>query len=265
MQQKYKWGQNPYYYLAGKYGIHPTYIQEMIATQYNESEMVVAIDQLRKSGGKRYNVDLVRSEFQKPIKLKNGKWAPLKSMRNREVLLIASGPKAKDYKNELEKYIKLKKPFVIGLNTDVCINNKFINIFAACNPLKIMADADLYKSLIRPLAVPESLLSIDLKKKFNKLKLLDFGVGVKENHFEFYNKGVVLPKLYTFVYALAIATSGKASKILLAGFDGYGERDKRTKIIDELFYLYSSFKNAKPIIAITPTSYSVASSSIYIL
>ena len=72
-----------------------------------------------------------------------------------------------------------------------------------------------------------------------------------------------MPKLYTLVYALSIATSGHASKILLAGFDGYGNHDRRTKIIDELLYLYSSFKEAKPIVAITPTSYSVASASIY--
>ncbi len=38
-----------------------------------------------------------------------------------------------------------------------------------------------------------------------------------------------------------------------------------TKIVDELMYLYSSAKEAKPIIAVTHTSYSVASSSIYAL
>ena len=74
-----------------------------------------------------------------------------------------------------------------------------------------------------------------------------------------------MPRLYTLVYALSVATSGKASKILLAGFDGYGSNDKRTKILDELFHLYSSSKYAKPIVAVTPTSYSVASSSIYAL
>ena len=265
MQQKYKWGTNPYYYLAGKYGIHPTYIQEMLRTQFDESEMVIAINQLKRSGGQRYNVDLVRSEFQKPMKLKRGKWSPINKIRNREVLLVASGPKANDYKYEIEKYIGLKKPFVIALNTSISIDKKLIDIFAACNPLKLMAEVDLYKSLTLPLAVPESLLSSDLKKKFKKLKLLDFGAGVKENHFEFYKTGAVVPRLYTLVYALSIATSGKASKILLAGFDGYGPKDRRTKLVDELLYLYSSTKEAKPIVAVTPTSYSVASSSIYAL
>ena len=86
MKQKYKWGTNPYYYLAGKYGIHPTYIQEMLATHFNESEIIAAIDQLKHSGGRRYNVDLVRSEFQKPMKLVKGKWSPSKIIKNREVL-----------------------------------------------------------------------------------------------------------------------------------------------------------------------------------
>ena len=101
-------------------------------------------------------------------------------------MLVASGPKAKDYTHEIEKYIRLKKPFVIALNTSVSINKKFINIFAACNPLKLMVDVNLYKTLTLPLAVPETLLSDDLKKKFKNVKILDFGVGVKENRFKFY-------------------------------------------------------------------------------
>ena len=39
------------------------------------------------------------------MKLKRGKWSPVRKINNREVLLIASGPNAKDYKYEIEKYI----------------------------------------------------------------------------------------------------------------------------------------------------------------
>ena len=237
----------------------------MLSTHFDENEILAAIKQLQHSGGRRYNVDLVRSEFQKSMKLSKGKWSPINKIKKGEVLLIASGPKANDYKNEIEQYISSKKPFVIALNTTVKINKKLIDIYAACNPLKLIADSDLYKSITLPLAVPSALLSDDLRKKFKNLKLLDFAAGVKENCFEFHKTGATLPRLYTLVYALAIATSGNASKILLAGFDGYGSNDKRTKLIDELFYLYSTFKESKPIIAITPTSYSVTSTSIYAL
>ena len=143
------------------------------------------------------------------------------------------------------------------------VDKKLIDIFVASNPLKLITDSDIYKTLTSPLAVPKSLLSNDLKKKFKKLQILDFGVGVKENYFEFHRTGAIMPRLYNLAYALSIATSGNASKILLAGFDGYGSNHKRTKKLDELFYLYSSFKGTKPIIAITPTSYSIFSNSIY--
>ena len=113
--------------------------------------------------------------------------------------------------------------------------------------------------------VPKSILSEKLKKKFKKTKILDFGVGVKENVFKFYKKGATIPRLYTLGYALAVATSGKTSKILLAGFDGYGPNNTQTKEINKLFYTYSTFKESKELISITPTSYSVNSSSIYVL
>ena len=179
MQQKYKWGTNPYYYLAGKYGIHPTYIQRML-TNFDDDEIISAINQLKLGDGKRYNSDLARLDYQKPIKLKKGQWSPLAKIKNREVLIIAAGPNANDYKNEIENYIKLKKPFVIALNTAVNINKKFIDVYSACHPLRLISDVNSYKSLTSPLVVPVSLLSNNLKSKFKNLKLLNFGVGIKE-------------------------------------------------------------------------------------
>ena len=165
---------------------------------------------------------------------------------------------------ELSKFID-KKPFVIALNTTVSIDKKLIDVFAACHPLRLIADVELYRLLKSPLVVPVELLSQALRKKFKKLKLLNFGVGIKENSFQFHKKGAVVPRLYALAYALSIATSGQASKILLAGFDGFGAYDRRTKTIDEMISLYSSCKNSKQIVAVTPTSYNVPSLSIYAL
>ena len=52
---------------------------------------------------------------------------------------------------------------------------------------------------------------------------------VLENKFDIYEKCASIPKLYTVAYALSVATSGQAKRILLAGFDGYGQEDRRTK------------------------------------
>ncbi len=263
LKLKFNWGPNSFYYLAGMYGIHPTYIQEMISTHFSDAEILAAIEQLRNSGGSRYNVDLVRSEFQKNIKLTIGTWKPFIKVKNRDTLLVASGPKIKEHLKALEHYIRKNKPFVIAVNTNVMINKKLIDIYAACNPLKLIADADNYKKLTRPLAVPTSVLNSNILRKFKNLKILNFGVGLKQNTYKFLQSGAVVPRLYTLVYALSIATSGRSKKILLAGFDGYGINDNRTKLVNHLIHQYSSSKGSKQILAITPTSYTLTYKSIY--
>jgi 4-hydroxy 2-oxovalerate aldolase len=261
----YNWGTNPFYYLAGKYGIHPTYIQEMLSIKLDEFEILEAINQLKGEKGTKYDVNLVRSEFQKPIKLLKGSWQPEKKLKGREVLLISSGPKLNEYIKEIESYIKKKKPIVIALNTITKIKKDLIDFYLACNPLRLIADASLYQSIKSPLIVPKSLLSDFHIKKFKKLKLLDFGIGLKDDKFEFYKESALIPKLYNVAYALSIATSGKVSRILLAGFDGYGPKDRRTKIVNELFFSYSLNKKSKKIISITPTSYNFTTTSVYAL
>ncbi len=266
LKLRYKWGPNTFYYLAGKHGIHPTYIQEMLSIKMDDIEILEAINHLKDDGGgTKYDVNLVKSEFQKPIKLTKGKWSPKNKINNKNVILVSSGPRFTEYKKEIEKYIIENKPFVIALNTSVKINKKFIDLYVACNPLKLLADADLYKSIKSPLALPASLLSEKLKKKFKKIKILDFGIGLKNNSFKFFNQCSYIPKLYTVAYALSIAASGRAKKILLAGFDGYERTDRRQKMVDEIFSTYSSSQGSRPIIAVTPSSHNIEKKSIYTL
>ena len=53
----------------------------MISTGFRDSEILAAIDQLKNSEGSKYNVDLVRAEFQKDIKMKKGSWSPDKTIK----------------------------------------------------------------------------------------------------------------------------------------------------------------------------------------
>ena len=64
-------------------------------------------------------------------------------------------------------------------------------------------------------------------------------------------------------YSIAIANSGKASEILLAGFDGYNYEDPRRKEIDHILEDYKNTKNSIPVKSITPTQYRIPVKSIY--
>ena len=113
-----------------------------------------------------------------------------------------------------------------------------------------MTEADQYNNILTPLAVPTSLLSDQIKKKLKNIKILNFGVGLKDNFFKFYQSCSHIPKLYTVAYALSISASGKAKKIFLAGFDSYPKNDRRVKIINEIFLDFQK-RGAIPVIAVT--------------
>ena len=109
--------------------------------------MIDAINQLKSYGATRYDVNLVRSEFQKPIKLKQGSWSPKSKIKGKEVLLVSSGPSLREYKTEIENYILRNKPFVIALNSSTCINKNLISLYVACNPLTLLSDIKKIKNL----------------------------------------------------------------------------------------------------------------------
>ena len=60
---------------------------------------------------------------------------------------------------------------MIAVNTDVKLE-KLIDIYAACNPLKLIANVENYKNLKSPLAIPKTLINKEIKKKLKRLKFL---------------------------------------------------------------------------------------------
>ena len=62
LQLEYGWGTNAYYYLAGKFGIHPTYVQSMLTDARFAGEDVLAVlDFLRRSGGQRFSAEALET------------------------------------------------------------------------------------------------------------------------------------------------------------------------------------------------------------
>jgi 4-hydroxy 2-oxovalerate aldolase len=263
LKEKYKWGMNPFYFLAGKHGIHPTYVQEMLSIKLSDEEVINVINRLSEIGSSKYDVNIVKSVFQKPVKASKGTWSPKKYFKGKELLLLTSGESVLDYKLELESYIIKKKPIVLALNNLVKINPKFIDYYVTCNPIKLISDLEIMKSLKKSVILPESLLNNTYNNKKKKIKIKNFGVGLEIDRFKYFDKYAIIPKLYNVAYALAVATSGKASKILLAGFDGYREKDERNKIVNDIFLKYSESSKKTSIVSVTPSNYNLKKISIY--
>ena len=258
------WGINTYYYLAGKYGIHPTYIQEMLTdSRYSEEDILAVIEHLKTAGGKKFSLSALESARHFYSGEARGQWVPADSIEGREVLVLGAGPGVHAHRPALEAFIREHKPFVIALNTQKTLEESLIDIRAACHPVRLLADCSEHARLPHPLATPASMLPEDVRNALGGKELLDFGLSVKPGVFEFHDHYAVLPTSLVVAYALAIATSGRAQRILLAGFDGYGADDPRSTEMETLFEIYSETAGALPLVSITPTRYGIHKASVY--
>lgn len=264
MQVQFGWGSNPYYYLAGKHGIHPSYIQEMLGdSRYSEEDILAVIDHLKTEGGKKFSLTTLEAARHFYRGEPRGSWDPAQMIKGRDVLILGTGPGVQAHRPALENFIRQQKPFVIALNTQKSLADEVIDIRAACHPVRLLADCDEHARLPQPLATPASMLPKDVQVALAGKQLLDYGLYVNPEAFAFHDNFAQLPTSLVIAYALAIATSGKANSIYLAGFDGYSADDPRRQEADKIFHAYQSASGALPLLAITPTLYELASTSVY--
>lgn len=258
------WGINSYYYLAGKYGIHPTYVQEMMAdSRFTESDILAVIEQLRRAGGKKYSPSLLeaaRNAFQGEP---GGTWAPMSIMEGREVLILGAGAGVARYRAAIESYTRRAKPLVIALNCIGGIDEALIELRAACHPMRLMADAATHARLPQMLVTPVDMLAESTSIALAGKQLRDFGLRVQGDIFEFHPKHAVVPSPLVIAYVLALAASGTASRILLAGFDGFSSEDPRRHEMEHLLKCYMATPGSAPVLAVTPTVYDIPCTSIY--
>lgn len=264
MQYHYGWGTNPYYYLAGKYGIHPTYIQEMLSdSRYDEEDVLAVIEHLRQVGGKSFNVntlDAARHFYHGEAK---GNWSPSEVFEGKEVLLLGTGPSVEKHRAALESYIKSYNPIVLALNTQSAIDADLIDYRIACHPVRLLADCEKHTQLPQPLITPFSMLPEEVQKSLGDKEVLDFGIKVEPNTFEFNETYCTAPTSLVVAYALAVINSGKANKALMAGFDGYSADDPRSHEIGYLLESYEAHSDTLNLKSITPSRYKLQVKSIY--
>lgn len=266
LQARCGWGTNPFYYLAGKYGIHPTYIQEMLAdSRYGEEDLFAVIEHLRVEGGKKFSLntlDAARHFYQGEPR---GTWNPVSLFEGREVLLLGTGPGVAKHREAIERYIRKARPVVMALNTQTAVDSELIDIRVASHPVRLLADCEAHTRLPQPLITPASMLPTDVLTALAGKQLLDYGLTVQADHFEFSDFFSTLPTSLVIAYALAIATSGNATRVLMAGFDGYGADDPRNTEMNRLLRTYLATRRHLELVAVTPTRYELPCRSIYSL
>ena len=253
---KYSWGTNIFYYLAGEYSIHPSYIQSMLTdSRYQEEDILSSINYLKDQGGRRFNYgDL--NELRKFYKGKpTGTFIPEKIFKNKNVLIIGTGKQVKKHEKALISFIKRTKPIVLAMNTQTLIENNLIDLRIACHPTRLLADIATHLKLDQPLVLPLSMLPEDFKVLLKNKEIMDYGICISEGDFKCLDKYCLIPNSLVFSYSLALVTAGNVNTIFLAGFDGYNSENTRNDEINELLFQFRKSYPDSKVISITPTKY----------
>lgn len=260
---KHGWGTNPFYYMAGKYSIHPTYIQEILKdTQYDEEDILSVINHLKSIDGARFDFNTLESAknfYEGPPR---GTWAPNSVLKNKKVLLIGTGPSVEMHIKAIEAYIKREQPIVLVVNTPQYIASDLIHYRIACHPIRLLADANKHLELSQPLITPWSMLPQTVQGVLGQKKICDYGLGIQAEQFVFHEMSCIAPSSNILAYALSVIHSGQAKEIILAGFDGYPRKSERNQEVDKIFNLFRQASDID-LYSITPTIYETKQKSVY--
>ena len=264
MKKNYDWGTNPFYYLAGKFGIHPTFVQEILTDpRYNEADRLTTINYLKVNPNKKFSIKMLENSRNFYELKVFGTWHPKKVFLDRKVLIIGSGNSVLRHKDSITKFIKKNKPLVLALNSKSILDEKFIDFRIACHPLRVFSDALKYSDLGSSLIIPDSILKKTGIRFPKNLKIYDFGFSVEENKFHFEDNYGISPCPSVISYALLVCASGKSSNIFLTGIDGYKNGDSRNSEMELLFDLFNKNKFTPKISSITDTKFNIEINSVY--
>jgi 4-hydroxy 2-oxovalerate aldolase len=263
LKARFGWGSNPFYYLSGMHGIHPTFVQEMLSdARFEEADVLAVIDRLRGTAGKKYSTSALESAlifYDRPVE---GAWRAGELMAGREVLLLGAGPGVVAHRTALESYVRRCRPLTIAMNLQAAISPELIDLRVACHPLRLIADAPAHRQSPHPLVAPAGSLPVAVREALGE-RVLDFGLRVQPGHFCFGERSCTAPTSQVISYALALIASGGAARLMMAGFDGYAPGDPRNLELARIVKLFRTAAPGLDIRCVTPSFLDLPHVSIY--
>lgn len=262
LQRKYKWGKNEYYYLSGKLGIHPTYIQFMLSDErYDSKDIMAVINFLKDKNGSKFSKDNINKAlgfYEGPAFGESN----TNDITTKDILIVGTGPSVGIHKEAIEHFISSNELMVVALNSKASLDEKQIDYRIASHPLSIMADIQSYKNIPSTLITPYSMLPNEITSQLDKSKIFDYGIEINEHNILITNHIATIPNSYVLTYALAFSLSINPDNIYLVGFDGYDDRLKNDDN-DRIFKYFDSHGLIHKLTSLTPTKYDIPCKSIY--
>lgn len=258
LQVQYKWGSSLYYYLSAVHGIHPTYIQEMLEDgRYDIGQILSAINTLKTKVSSSYSLENLLQTLSTSSGHGHGSWSAKNWAKNKEVLVIGSGPSSKQHLEKIIQYIDDKKPIVLCLNINRDIPQNLVDAYIACHETRIAIEFELYTDLSKPIILPVGRMPDEIQTFLSGVQVLDYGLQL-ESQLSAHHNGCTLDKPLVLMYSLCLLSASGATKVALTGVDGYqDDNPKQQEMVTELNNFSQCCGSQFELYAITPTSYPI--------
>jgi len=264
LRARHGWGPSLLYHLAATWGIHPTYVQEMVLECAGRPDRLLAgMDVLRHSASRSFSAANLRSALAGVAGDSVGSVSARAIVAGRDVLLLAPGPQASAHRAAIGRFVARHEPFTINLNFESHVDPTMIDAFATCNTTRVAASREAIEGAGRPVILPLSVLGEDVVRAMRPGGILDYGLAIEPGAFAAEDGGARIPASLVGPYAIAFAIAGGAATVYLAGFDGFPATDRRqaemVAILDRIRETYPD----RRLVSLTPTSYPVETASLY--
>jgi 4-hydroxy 2-oxovalerate aldolase len=279
LQQQFNWGKNLEYYIAAQFGIHPTYVQEMLSKgKIQGKTFVSALKAIQSSGkGNSYSEEnlifaLGQKNFTSAGSIQNGTKVNENSLQNLRDTLQTKGKKALILGNSnsllsnehhIMQYVKYNQPVVLSSSAKSALASQISQIFFASHYSKIFSELSLFQTSKNSIVLPMNILPESLCESLRDANFVNFPLVSAKDELNIEAGHCNVPSLDSLAYGLCIAMSLGCNEIVLAGFDGYEPNSEKQHSMLNVFELFrKSFPTIK-LTSITPNTYSVRHISPY--
>lgn len=265
LQRQYGWGPSFFYHLAAIEGIHPTYVQELLASsRYSSDEILLALKYLSGVEAHSYSSNALSIALQGSEMNGKGSWCPKGWAKDNDVLIIGSGPSTERHMEAITHYVSNHPNLkVLCLNINRAVPEELVSAYVACNQSRILIESYSYSKLNCPIILPLAEVPKGILHLLDNINVLDYGLNISAEQLEIYEAYCILPSALAVGYAISVAIEAGGRRVLMAGFDGYTAGDSLQEEMIEVLEQFKEKYKSVPLIAVTPTTYPISQRSIY--
>jgi len=256
----HKWGPSLPYRLAADWGIHPTFVQELLSENSDHQAVISSLQALSTQESSRFNPMMLDSGSYNQVEEDPRVSDSLSSAVGKDVLIVGGGPTASLHQLQVLQHALDRGATILLLNLAWPDHSGAAGTFrVGANRMRLGVNADKFWGSKNPTISPISPPSDAQDTVKNSVLPIKRSSG----EIDFRDGAAFVPNELTLSYALALAIYLGAETVFLAGIDGYDDGDVRNS---EIIESVSTFKAGRPnieLVSLTPTKLPVVMRSPY--